>query len=179
MSQITAPYTTSWPYISVEEDGIEDPTYGAAVNDVHLRARKQALILQHFQSRWKDEYLTALREFLQGIGMNVQTIKAGDVVLVYNDTPHTSWKMAVIEELIRGNDGVVRAANIRTPTGQTNRPLTRLVQLEISSSDSELSQQPLRTGTLTPTGTITIDQNSEVTDTGMSSERMNSGHPQR
>ena len=50
----------------------------------------------------------------------------GDIVLVHNDTPRTMWKLAVIEELIRGNDGLVRAANIRTATG---RPIARLVPL--------------------------------------------------
>jgi len=41
-------------------------------------------------------------------------------------------EIAVIEDL---GDGLMRAANIRIPTGRTNRPLARLVPLEISSSD--------------------------------------------
>ena len=45
---------TSLPYISVEDDEIEDPTYGSA-RDVRSRARKQALVLQHFQQQWRDE----------------------------------------------------------------------------------------------------------------------------
>ena len=74
-----------------------------------MRARKQTLILN---VDGKDEYLTALTEFHQDIGKNVQTIKAGDVMLVHDDMPCTSWKIAVIEELISRNDGLVRAANI-------------------------------------------------------------------
>ena len=67
----------------------------------------------------------------------------GDVVLMHNDTPRMTWKITVIEKLIRGNDGLVRAANIniQTATGRTNRPITRLVPLEVSSSDTELLRQ--------------------------------------
>ena len=70
----------------------------------------------------------------------MQTIKVGDVVLVHDDTPRTSWKMAVIEELIRGNNGLVRAANIRTPTSKTNRPVMKLVPLEIRTLRINLYQ---------------------------------------
>ena len=103
---------TSLPYMTVEYDEIliDDPTYGSA-NDVHSRAKRQALTLQHFQRRWRDEYLTSLREFHRATGKNEQTIKVGDVVLVHDDTPRVSWKMAVIEELIKGNDGLVRACS--------------------------------------------------------------------
>ena len=39
--------------------------------------------------------------------------------------------MAMIKELIKGNEGLVRAANIRTAAGRTNRAITRLVPLEV------------------------------------------------
>ena len=45
-------------------------------------------------------------------GNNNQEIKVGDVVLVHYDSPRISWKMAVVEELIIGGDGFIRAANI-------------------------------------------------------------------
>ena len=69
----------------------------------------------------------------------------GDVVLVHDDKPRTMWKLAVIEELIRGNDGLVRAANIRTATGKTNRPIVRLVPLEVSSSTNDPIQHTSQT----------------------------------
>ena len=62
-----------------------------------------------------------------------QMIKVGDVVLIHNDSPRTSWRMAVIENLIKGNDGYVRAAEVRTSSGRTNRPIARLYPLEITS----------------------------------------------
>ena len=40
--------------------------------------------------------------------------------------------MAVIQDLMVGGDGLVRAATIRTATGITSRPITRLYPLELS-----------------------------------------------
>ena len=66
--------------------------------------------------------------------MNRQQIKPGDIVLVHDDTPRITWKLAVIEELMKGKDGLVRAAKIRTSQGRTNRPIARLIPLEVSSN---------------------------------------------
>lgn len=161
---------TSLPYATVDEDEIDDPTYGL-VREVDRRAKRQALTLQHFQRRWRDEYLTSLREFHQATGKNKQTIKVGDVVLVHDDTPRTMWKPAVIEELIRGNDGLVRAANIRTATGKTNRPIARLVPLEVSSSTTTNSTQHSSQTRDDTTASPTVGPNTEVTN--------REGRPQR
>ena len=61
-----------------------------------------------------------------------QTIKVGDVVLIHDDSPRFRWKMAVIENLIKGKDEYVRAAEVRTSSGRTNQPINRLYPLEIS-----------------------------------------------
>ena len=69
---------------------------------------------------WKDsfttprEYLTSLREVHGATGGNKQDIAEGEVVLVHDDKPRIDWKLAVIEDVVRGNDGLVRAANILT-----------------------------------------------------------------
>jgi len=83
----------------------------------------------HFATCWKHEYLTFLREFHHTSGNNNQEIKVGDVVLVHDDSPRISQKMAVIGELILGADGFVRVANICTSNGKTNRPITKLYPL--------------------------------------------------
>lgn len=38
-------------------------------------------------------------------GTNRESIKVGDVVQVHDDTPQLTWKVAVVESLIRGRDG--------------------------------------------------------------------------
>ena len=110
---------TSLPYPAIDEEEQVDPNYGDD-SEIRRRNKLQAAILQRFWSRWRHEYLTSLREFHRISGNNHQTIKVGDIVLVHDDKPRYSWKLAIIEQLIRGNDGLVRAANIRTKTGLTD-----------------------------------------------------------
>ena len=71
------------------------------------------------------------------MGTNRQKVKVGEVVLIQDDTPHIGWRLAVIEELIEGKDGLVRAAHIRTAQGRTNRPISKLCPLEVSSDESQ------------------------------------------
>jgi len=67
-------------------------------------------------------------------GNNQQKIKTGDIVLIHDDKPCIDWRLAVIEDLIPSGDGLICAANIRTSTGKTNRPITKLYPLEINAN---------------------------------------------
>ena len=106
-----------------------DPNYRDD-SEIRRQNKLQAAILQRFWSRWRHAYLTSLREFHRISGNNHQMIKVGDIVLVYDDKPRYSWKLTIIEELIR-------AANIRTKNGTTNRPITKLHPLEITTRVTE------------------------------------------
>ena len=127
---------TSLPYDPVDEDELDDPNFGDS-SSINRRAKQQALTLQHFKSRWRHEYLTSLQEYLKTTGTNKQKGKVGEVVLIQDDTPRIDWKLAVVEELIEGRDGLVRAAHIRTAQGRTNRPISKLCPLEVSSDESQ------------------------------------------
>ena len=134
---------TSLPFdYPITAEDLTDPDYGDG-SDIRRRVKMQALILQRFWSRWRHEYLTSLREFHRTTGTNQQSIKKGDVVLVHDDTPRASWKLAIFESLIKGGDGMVRAANIRTSNGCTNRPITKLYPQEVSTS-RETKDRPSR-----------------------------------
>ena len=78
------------PHTSVQEDEICDPNFINGGSEIRHRAKKQALIFQHFENRWKLEYLTALRETHRVTGNNHQEVKAGDVVLIHDDTPRVN-----------------------------------------------------------------------------------------
>ena len=91
----------SLPHEEVEEQDLEDPTFGSST-DVNRRTRLQAFLLNQFHSRWRHEYLTSLREYHRVSGTNKQQIKPGDVVLVHDDSPRITWKLAVIKELMKG-----------------------------------------------------------------------------
>ena len=67
-------------------------------------------------------------------GNNHQAVKVGDVVLIHDDTARVNWRMAVIESVNKGADGMIRSANIRTSTGRTNRPIARLYPLELTDN---------------------------------------------
>ncbi|XP_065914598.1 uncharacterized protein [Dysidea avara] len=123
------------PYHVTPEYDYSDPDFGD--NDIQTRAKKQGALLQHFWTRWRQEYLTGLREFHQTSGSNIQTVKPGAIALVHDDTPRLNWRLAVVEDTIPGADGLIRAANIRTSTGRTNQPITKLYPLEITTAESD------------------------------------------
>ena len=123
----------SLPHKQVTEQDLDDPTFGD-YSEVNQRARLQAALLSQFWSCWRHEYFTSLRKHHRTSGNNVQQIKQGDIVLVHDDSPRISWKLAVVEELLQENDGLVQATNIRTAQGKTNHPITRLIPLEVSAN---------------------------------------------
>ena len=106
-----------------------------------MRAKvdRQAVLLQHFQSRWKREYLIALREFHHTSGTNEQSVNIGDVVQIHDDAPRSQWKLGVIDGLNRGNDGYIRSVTVRTASDRTNRPIARLYPLEVSADECSVS----------------------------------------
>ncbi|XP_065896204.1 uncharacterized protein [Dysidea avara] len=123
---------TPLPHEVVEGQDLTDPTYGS-ITDVSQRAKLQAFLFNQFQSRWKFEYLTSLREYHRTTGSNNQQIKQGDVVLMWDEAPRSTWRLAIVEKLMIGKDGLVRAAYIKTSQGRTNRPIAKLIPLEVSS----------------------------------------------
>ena len=58
------------------------------------------------------------------------------MVLVHDESPRSTWKLTVVESLREGGDGLIRAANIRTSTGHTNRPITKLYPLEVCANEA-------------------------------------------
>ena len=72
-----------------------------------------------------------------------ETIKVGDVVQIQSDQKRANWKLAIVEKITRGADGLVRSAEIRTANGRTNRPINKLYPIEVTErSNAELSKHP-------------------------------------
>ena len=129
---------TTLRHVATEDDEIADPNFGDTSHIKH-RARMHTVIIKHFWNRWKHEYLTALRETHRTTGNNKQQVNIGDIVLVHDDSARVNWKLAIIESVNKGKDGLIRSANIRTATGRTNRPIARLYPLEVTAT-----QEPAR-----------------------------------
>ena len=117
----------SLPHPIVDADELSDPNYGTEP-DLKRRAKTQAFLIQGFWKRWRMEYL---RELHKTTSNNTQNVQVGDVVLVHDDAPRISWQLAVIEEINKGADGLIRAASICTKDGKTNRPIAKLYPIEV------------------------------------------------
>ena len=98
----------SLPHRLVDEDSIYDPDYRIDCK-VKKRARMMSFLLNQFWKRWKTEYLTSLRESHRSTRNNKQVVK---VVLVHNDGPRANWRLAVIEDVVTGNDELIRTVKI-------------------------------------------------------------------
>jgi len=109
------------------------PHTNEKISHHNREALTKRTMLQRKRSRWKHENKTlpVLREHQRVSDQNQQTIKVGDVVVVHDEGPRSRWRLARVDSLISGNNGRVRAANIRTDGGMTNRPITKLYPLEI------------------------------------------------
>ncbi len=91
-------------------------------------------LMEHFRSRYRKEYMTALREHHQAMkGPFEESIKVGDIVLIEDEMePRNHWKLAVIERIFVSADDKTRSAAVRTANGLTSRPITKLYPLEIN-----------------------------------------------
>ena len=118
------------------------------VNDCNLSKRFLYLTqkLKHFWNRWHREYLTSLREVHKLQNNKPNSIEKGDIVLVQDDnTKRNTWKVGIVEELIKGRDGEIRGAKVRkSQRGKIeilSRPLQKLFPLECGRNDSEESKK--------------------------------------
>ena len=103
--------------------------------DLRKRAKYLKRCKDTMWRQWTDDYLRGLRERhrLKHPG-NQSDIAVGDVMLVKDDERNRGkWKMAIVDELIAGRDGIVRAARMKTGTGSyLERALQQLYPLELS-----------------------------------------------
>lgn len=101
---------------------------------ISKRTKNQQRLINHFRERWTREYLTRRREYHTATGNNNQNLNIGDVDLIQDEGPCIRWRLAVIEELAPGNDGLVRSVNLRTNGGFTNRPIRK--PLNVTENDT-------------------------------------------
>jgi len=104
------------------------------VNDKDLRSRKrwkQAQVMtQHFWKRWLREYLPTLTQRRKWT-KDARNVSEGDFVLVVDEnSPRGCWPLGRVLRALPGDDGRVRAAEVRTKTGAYTRPVVNLCLLE-------------------------------------------------
>ncbi|XP_074651613.1 uncharacterized protein LOC141906269 [Tubulanus polymorphus] len=138
---------TSLPHLFVSYDELTDPTLGNVPSEFEKRSVRIGSLKQHLWKRWAEEYVTALGERhiqFKNRGLTGNTIRKGDVVLVHDDNHNSrlKWKLALVEELVPGNDGLVRTAKIKISNGRTNRPISKLYPLEVRAADPSNTCKP-------------------------------------
>ena len=101
------------------------------IADITKRMVHLNKVLEHFLRRWKKEYLLELREshcWAKHPPKESQCglIAVGDVVLVHEDNrPRGFWKLAKVENLIKGTDGAMRGATVRVHSSDKRSTLLR------------------------------------------------------
>ena len=105
------------------------------------RAKYHRKILNDFSRRWKEEYLSSLREIVSSKKLDVKPqVSVGDIVVLYDEqSKRNFWKICKVEDLIIGNDKNVRAAKVKVPnrkgTSILTRSLKHLIPLEVQLSE--------------------------------------------
>nr|XP_058947749.1 uncharacterized protein LOC131775653 [Pocillopora verrucosa] len=111
-------------------------------NSLTKRLKHHRHLLSQFTRRWRNEYLTSLREQV-AMGSSACDVnakfKVGDVVILKNDSvARAFWKLAKVEQLLPGGDGSVRAAILTLPRGTSStsnqrlrRPIQQLIPTEV------------------------------------------------
>ena len=79
------------------------------------KLRHHRKLLENYARQWRTEYLQSLRKNSHASVNQQAEIAVGDIVIVQNNkTKRNFWKLAKVEELLPGEDGVVRGAMIKT-----------------------------------------------------------------
>ena len=110
------------------------------------RARYNRRALSQFSNRWRNEYLLNLLEaYRPKDTRKYPNINIGDIFILRKDKEKRAfWKMCRVLELLKGKEGIIRAAKVEvvTPEGKRkvfNRALQHLIPLEIPISASNPS----------------------------------------
>ena len=106
------------------------------IGDVDLRRRARYLkrCKDAMWSRWSSEYLKALRErHNMKHQVREMSVKPGDVLLIKGeDRNRGKWKIGVVDRLIEGRDGIVRAVRLRAGRSYLERAIHHLYPMELS-----------------------------------------------
>ena len=120
-----------------ENINVEEPEWSLDSQQVKNMFSNRLKTKQIFIKRWKEEYLTSLRDQHKSINNQYweDTIKVGDIVLIHDTTPRLSWSLGRVVDLFPGEDGVIRVAKLKTANGETIRDITLLYPLETTLKD--------------------------------------------
>ena len=108
--------------------------YHIETADLRKRAKHLLKCKGAMWRRWSQEYLRSLRERHRAqAGTGGDKPSVSDVVIIKSeDKNRGKWPLAIVEDLIVGNDGVVRGARLCTGKSYVERAVQHLYPLELS-----------------------------------------------
>ena len=75
------------------------------------------------------------------LSMVPKSLKQGDVVLIKGEQKNRgTWKIGIVDKLIKGRDLVVRGVRLRAGKSYLERPIQQLFPLEISCDSSTMQK---------------------------------------
>lgn len=112
---------------------LPDDNYDEDVTSLNNRLKYLRTLFKHYENRWKNEYLTELREFQRNHNkLPAKQLKIGDIVLISDDKlPRNRCRLGKVEELIKSKDGHIRACKLRVHSA--NRKLSYLKRHNLKS----------------------------------------------
>ena len=125
--------------LDCENKIVEEIDFGVIGSDLWERNFALQNVVEHFWSVWYREYLNGLREqSCKSLGTVAAVIKVGDVVVIREDVvPRHRWRLGILVELIKSNDGLVRGAKVKVgKTGNIiRRPVNCLYPTEVHAAE--------------------------------------------
>ena len=88
--------------------------------NITAQSKKVNRIINNFWDRWQKEYVVNLRETHKQNLQNrhQQHIRLNDIVLIHDENlPRSTWRKGIVVELLKGPDGKMRGAEVKTPNG--------------------------------------------------------------
>ena len=89
-----------------------------------------------FWKRWTKEYLVTLQTSAKWNKVNL--FQVDDIVLVKECAPRGAWPLARITAVHYGRDGLVRSCTLNFSGSSYERPITKLVPLEVTRTPGEI-----------------------------------------
>ena len=127
------------------QSNILPETVVADIEDTELceRAKHLCRCKNVLWSRWTMEYVRGLRE-RHNLKHNSKKLllKIGDVVLIKSD--QRNWgNIGVVVKLVKGRDGEIRAARLKTGKSYIERAIQQLCPMELSCDIEKVEQERL------------------------------------
>lgn len=137
------------PLTTLPEPGVADSN----INSLK-KFRQIQHIQQHFWKRWSCEYLHLLQQRMKWTHKSPNLAPGAMVILKEANVPPMKWKLGRVEEVIKGDDDLIRVATVKTQNGTFKRAIHNLCPLPIAEvTNADNAPENLETDSRRPEDT--------------------------